>query len=115
MLLYAVLVMIARHPAVVVAGTFMMNAGFGLLLSTMREMTERSVDHALRTTANSITDVAYGSVSGMIASLWSGFVIEGHGKAALGGLSAGLQCLALLIAVVIMIRSRRSTPDIRKA
>ena len=115
MLCFILLLMFAGHPAIVIAGTVMQNAGFGLMLPTMREMTERTVSPGLRTTANSITDVAYGSVSGMIAALWSGAVMEFAGKSALGALSAGIQGLAIFCAFILIFRNRPGHKEIPSA
>ena len=101
--LYALLVYSAKQPAAIIAGTVFVNISFGLLFPAMREMTERSVNSRLRTTAHSVTDVAYGSVSSMIASAWSGSVIESAGTGTmcricmLMGIAAFVFCILIVI------------------
>ena len=94
-LCYALLVAVARNPAMIVLGTVMNNVSFGILYPTMREMTEASVPPSLRNTAHSAVDAAYGSFSGMIATFFSGFMLRRAGAAALGFTCAGLQVVAI--------------------
>ena len=106
---YAFLVMIARNPGMVMAGTVMTNISFGLLFPTMREITEASVPAALRTTAHSIIDVAYGSVAGMIASAWGGVVMSGAGAVTMSAICMALEAVALVFCGVLVLLVHKRT------
>ena len=100
---YVLLVYLAKVPAMVIAGTVMTNISFGLLFPTMREITEQNVPAALRTTAHSLVDVAYGSVAGMIASAWSGTVMQHAGTGAMTRICMAFEAVALVFCTVIII------------
>ena len=106
---YALIVCIARNPAMVVIGTIFMNVSFGLLFPTMREITEASVSSGMRTTAHAVVDIAYGSVANMIASAWSGSVIESAGRATMCSICMGLETIALAFCVCIILLGRTRT------
>ena len=108
-LAYALLVFLARNPVMVVMGTICTNISFGLLFPTMREITEESVSSDIRTSANSIIDVAYGSVANMIASAWSGIVMERFGTEMMSSICMGLECAAILFCVMLVSRSKKSS------
>ena len=108
-LLYALLVAAAQSPAMVILGTVMNNISFGVLYPTMREMTEECVNSALRNTAHSVVDVAYGSLSGMIATSWSGVVLENAGVGVLGFTSAAIQLIAIGCCVGMMLLKKAKT------
>ncbi len=94
---YALCVMLARTPAMVIIGTIFHQMSFGILFSTYREMTEECVDHRLRNTAHSLIDASYGSVSGMFAMTYTGVVIGSAGTAVMAMICMGVQLTAILI------------------
>lgn len=106
-LFYALLVAVARAPFTVILGTIMNNISFGILYPTMREITEDSVTPALRNTAHSLIDVAYGSFAGMIATSWSGALLDGAGVAALGTVCAGIQVIAVGCCFLLLANGRK--------
>lgn len=106
---YAMLVFLARTPGMVIAGTVLTNISFGLLFPTMREITEESVLPALRTTAHSIIDVAYGSVSGMIASAWGGAVMQSGGPQVMSAVCMGLGGIALVFCSLLTLHKDKKT------
>ena len=106
-LLYALLVAVAQNPAMVITGTVMNNISFGVLYPTMREMTEQNVNSALRNTAHSVVDVAYGSLSGMIATSWSSVILEQAGASVLGISSAAIQLIAIGCCLWIFLAGKR--------
>ncbi|MBQ7057885.1 MAG: MFS transporter [Firmicutes bacterium] len=108
-LTYALLVFLARAPFMVVLGTIFTNISFGLLFPTMREITEESVSGNLRTTANSIVDVAYGSVANMIASAWSGAVMENAGTGMMCSICMVLEIVALGFALVLVLSGKKKS------
>ena len=106
---YALLVFLAHTPAMVIAGTIMTNISFGLLFPTMREITEESVHPTLRTTAHSIIDVAYGSVSGMIASAWGGVTMESSGPRVMTSICMGLGIVAMLFCILLALHKNEKS------
>ena len=106
-LMYALMVAVAQNPAMIIAGTVMNNISFGVLYPTMREMTEQNVNPALRNTAHSVVDVAYGSLSGMIATSWSGVILEKAGTTVLGISSAAIQLIAIGCCLYILLSGKR--------
>lgn len=112
-LLYAGIVAAARFPVMVIVGTVMNNVSFGVLYPAMREMTEASVDSSLRNTAHSIIDVAYGSLSGMIATAWSGSVMQYAGSAVMGSVCVGIELVSIALCILLILRSsvRRCAPS----
>ena len=105
--LYALIVFLASSPAMIIIGTLFANVNFGLIFPTMREIVEESVDSRLRTTANSIVDVAFGSVASMIAAAWSGGVMEGAGRGPMCVICMGLEVIALIFCVAIILFGRK--------
>lgn len=109
-LLYALLITLARTPGMVIAGTIMTNVNFGILFPTMREMTERNVPAALRNTAHSVIDVAYGSLAGMISSVWGGSVMEHAGRSVMGMICVVIGFAAIAMTFVILAVSKKENP-----
>ena len=107
--LYALLVFLASRPSTIVIGTICTNINFGLMFPTMREIVEESVSGRLRTTANSIVDVAYGSVASMIAAAWSGGVMESAGRGTMCVICMVLEGIALIFCIgIILLGKNRS-------
>lgn len=69
----------AAAPAMVIAGTFFYNVGYGFLLPTMRDVTERHVDRRLRNMAHSLSDAVFTSFSGVLSLLYAGAVADCFG------------------------------------
>lgn len=106
---YGLLVFLAHTPEMVIAGTIMTNISFGLLFPTMRAITEESVHPTLRTTAHSIIDVAYGSVSGMISSAWGGIVMESYGPRVMSSICMGMGIVAMLFCILLTLHKNKKT------
>ena len=69
----------AVSPVMVFGGSFLCNMGVGILLPTMRSVTERSVAPSFRNLGHNIADAVYNSVAGIISLLYSGIVIDKFG------------------------------------
>ena len=108
---YALFVLAAKSPGMIIAGTMMNNISFGLLFPTMREMTERFVHPRLRNTAHSMIDVAYGSFSGMIASSFSGRVLESSGSASMCMICVCMELIAIAIAFFLIFSCTMRKPQ----
>ena len=96
-MMYAFMVVIATNPAMVIMGTVMANVSFGFLYTSMREITEASVDPSLRNTAHSIIDAVNGSLSGMVAAAWSGAAMQYAGRTAMGSICILLQMVGIVL------------------
>ncbi|MCI8613685.1 MAG: MFS transporter [Lachnospiraceae bacterium] len=108
---YALFVLAAKSPGMIIAGTMMNNISFGLLFPTMREMTERFVHPRLRNTAHSMIDVAYGSFSGMIASSFSGRVLESSGSTSMCMICVCMELIAIAIAFFLIFSCTMRKPQ----
>jgi len=111
--LYAFLVWKANSPAMIVAGTIFVNISFGLLFPTMREITEECVSAHLRTTAHGVADAAFGSVASMIATAWSGSMLENAGVNAMCAVCMLLAAVSLVFCGMIVLSRRKGCPHIR--
>lgn len=69
----------AVSPVMIFAGSCLLNMGVGILLPTMRSVTERNVAPAYRNLGHNIADAVYNSVAGIASLLYSGFVIDRFG------------------------------------
>lgn len=110
-LFYALFVLAAKSPGMIIAGTMMNNVSFGLLFPTMREMTERFVHPRLRNTAHSMIDVAYGSFSGMIASAWGGSVLEASGTGAMCLICICMELIAIAVVFLLIFSCGMRRPQ----
>ena len=91
----------------------MNNISFGVMYPTMREITEESVSPGLKNTAHSITDVAYGSLSGMIATACSGTILDNAGVQMLGIVCAAFQMIAIGWCIVLLANGHKKRSRIR--
>ena len=73
------LVFYAASPGAIFAGSFLYNMGVGILLPTMRSVTEKSVSPAFRNLGHNIADAVYNSFTGIISLLYSGLVMDLYG------------------------------------
>lgn len=73
------LVRFAQSPMMVFAGSFFYNVGFGILLVTMREVTEKYVDKDLRNLGHNLSDAIFNSFSGVVSLLYAGAVADSFG------------------------------------
>ena len=96
-LITAVLTFLAVNPLMIILGTVMNNIGNGLLLPTMRQITESTVSGTLKNTAHAMCDATFGSFAGIIALLYSGSLMD-----AFGARSAALLGSFIMISPVIM-------------
>lgn len=66
----------AVSPVMIFAGSFLYNMGVGILLPTMRNVTEKNVSPAFRNLGHNIADAVYSSLTGIISLLYSGLVMD---------------------------------------
>ena len=82
-LMMILLMRFAVSPAMIFAGSFLANVGYGILLPTMRDVTERHVDEDLRNLGHSLSDAIYTSFSGVVSLLYAGAVADRFGVSAM--------------------------------
>lgn len=74
-----ILVFYAVSPGAIFAGSFLYNMGVGILLPTMRSVTEKSVSPVFRNLGHNMADAIYSSFTGIISLLYSGLVMDLYG------------------------------------
>ena len=75
--------------------------GVGILIPTMRSVTERNVSPAYRNLGHNIADAIYSSLTGIISLLYSGLVMDLYGVRSLL-----MICLLVVLIPVIMTCSK---------
>ena len=74
---------LGKTVPLVTIGMILKGLGFGLMLPTIRQMIYNNSVNELRTTAQSIFDAVFGSIAGVLSSLYSGVIIEYSGGVSL--------------------------------
>lgn len=92
-----VLTLLASGTYMIFAGTFLLNVGYGILLPTMREVTELNVPHKLRNLGHNLSEAVYNSFSGMISLVYSGIVIDSFGIPAMLMICIGIIGISVII------------------
>ncbi len=87
----------ASTPVMIFVGSGLINTGIGILLPTMRSVTEKSVPSAFRNLGHNIADTVFNSVTGMLSLLCSGAVIGLFGVRSMLGI-----CIVIILAAVIL-------------
>ncbi len=90
----------AVSPVMVFAGSGLINSGIGILLPTMRSVTETSVSPAFRNLGHNIADTVFNSVTGMLSLICSGIVIGLFGVKSMLGICIGIIFIAVILAAV---------------
>lgn len=87
----------AVSPVMIFAGSGLNNSGIGILLPTMRSVTETSVSPSLRNLGHNIADTVFNSITGMLSLVCSGIVIGMFGVKSMLGI-----CIAVIFAAVAL-------------
>ena len=93
------LVRFAVSPAMVFAGSFFYNVGFGVLLVTMREVTETYVVKDLRNLGHNLSDAVFNSFSGVISLMYAGVVADRFGVSAMLTLCVAIAVIPVLLSM----------------
>ncbi|MEE8808444.1 MAG: MFS transporter [Lactimicrobium sp.] len=101
------LIVFAINPAMVILSTCFVNLSYGLMLVTQRQITEESVMPDLRTTAHSLCDTMYSGVSGTIALMYSGAMMDHLGAKSPAVLGLFLTGAAVIMSLVPMLKKRK--------
>jgi len=103
-LITMILIFTAAGPAMVILGTVFNNVSYGLMLPTMREITEKSVSGSLKNTAHSLSDAMYGSFAGIIALLYSGVMMDSLGARSVALLGAGIMLIPVSLSIYYYLK-----------
>ena len=95
------LVRFAVSPAMVFAGSFFYNVGFGILLVTMREVTEKYVDKDLRNLGHNLSDAVFNSFSGVISLMYAGVVADNF------GVNAMLTLCVVIVVIPVLLSMKK--------
>ncbi len=99
-----VCVIVATDPLFIIVGTLFTNASYGIMLPTMREITEDTVPDELKNTARSLTDAVFGNFAGILALLYSGWMMDSFGAKSVAWL--GL-CVMVIPVVMSLMKMRK--------
>lgn len=100
-----VCVIVAADPLFIIVGTLFTNASYGIMLPTMREITEDTVPDELKNTARSLTDAVFGNFAGILALLYSGWMMDSFGAKSVAWL--GL-CVMVIPVVMSLMKMRKN-------
>ena len=98
----------AVAPFMVIIGTVMNNIGYGIVLPTSREITQKTVPADLRNTAYSLSDAVFGSFAGVIALTYSGILMDTFGARSVALLGCCIMIVPLALASVSMLKNRKN-------
>ena len=94
----------AQSPVLFIIGTLFMNISYGLMLPTMREITEKNVPDHLKNTAHSLTDAVYGSFSAVLALLYSGMMMDTFGPKSVALLGMGIMVIPVMMCLFDLLK-----------
>ena len=98
-LVMILLCLFAVSPAMVIAGSVAYNMAYGVLLPTMREVTEKNVQENLRNLGHSLSDAVFTSFSGVVSLIYAGAVVDGLGVKAMMIISAAIAASSLVVSL----------------
>lgn len=98
----------ATNSLMIIIGTVFNNMSYGIMLPTMREITEKNVTGSLKNTAHSLADAMYGSFSGIIALTYSGTLMDLFGVKCVAMLGAAFMAIAIIMSIRAMIREKNT-------
>lgn len=102
-----ILIITAVSPYMVIAGSVMWNASYGILLPTMREITEKNVQGPLKNTAHSMSDAIYGSFAGIVALTYSGTLMDVFGARSVAYLGLAIMAIPFTMSLVALLKSTK--------
>jgi PPP family 3-phenylpropionic acid transporter len=107
-----VLIVTAGSPVMVIIGSVMWNASYGVMLPTVREITEKNVHGALKNTAHAMADAVYSSFAGIVALIYSGFMMDSFGARSVAVLGMVIMILPTVMAFFALFQGRKIRGDV---
>lgn len=98
-LLGMILIACAQNPIMIVLGDMLYCMSYGIMITTQREITEATVPDTMKTTAHALCDSTHSSLSGMIALLYSGRMMDALGARSVAVLGAVYMSIAVGISL----------------
>ena len=71
--------MVATSPLMVIMGSVIFNIGYGIMMPTMREVTEKVVPENLRNLGHNLSDSVLNSLAAMVSLVYAGVVMDNLG------------------------------------
>ena len=105
-MLTMVCVIVASSPFFIIIGTLFSNASYGIMLPTMREITEDTVPDELKNTARSLTDAVFGNFAGILALLYSGWMMDSFGAKSVVWLGLFVMVIPVLMSLSKMKKAK---------
>ncbi len=102
-----ILTFTASSPLFITLGTIFNNISYGIMLPTMREITETNVTGSLKNTAHSLSDAMFGSFAGIIALLYSGTLMDAFGAKSVALLGMCIMIIPVLLTLFATIKQAR--------
>lgn len=85
-------------------GSGLNNISYGILLPTMRDVTEQNIEPQLRNLGHNLSDAIYTSLSGMVSLLYAGAIVDSFGVSFMLFI-----CIIIIsFSVIINLRNHRS-------
>lgn len=106
-LLTMLFVVMAKNPYMVILSSVMWNASYGVMLPTVREITEKNVHGALKNTAHSMADAMYGSFAGIIALTYSGFLMDTFGAKSVAVLGLVIMLVPAVMSIAALLKEQK--------
>lgn len=103
-----VLIITAVDSSMIILSSVMWNASYGIMLPTIREMTERSVHGSLKNTAHAMADATYSSFAGVIALLYSGIMMDSFGARSVAVLGVIIMLIPVCMSMIAMAKQKKS-------
>ena len=97
----------AVAPFMIILGTVVNNVSYGIMLPTMREITENSVSGSLKNRAHAMCDATYGSFAGVIALTYSGYLMDTLGARFVALLGMAVMLVPVAMTFVTMLKEMR--------
>ena len=107
-LLDMLLIVTAANSWMVILGSVMWNASYGVMLPTIREITEKNVHGALKNTAHSMADAVYSSFAGIIALTYSGFMMDSFGARSVAVLGFAITLVPVAMSIFALVRQKKT-------
>lgn len=106
-LITMLLVGTAVNSWMIILGTVFANVSYGIMLPTQREIVETNVPTNLKNTAHSLSDATFGSFSGILALMYSGFVMDRFGAKSVAILGCIIMAIPVLLTVIKLFTAKK--------
>ncbi|MBR5225455.1 MAG: MFS transporter, partial [Clostridia bacterium] len=92
--------LVAKSPLMVIMGSVVFNIGYGIMMPTMREVTEKVVPENLRNLGHNLSDSVLNSLAAMASLVYAGVVMDNLGITVLLVLCAMIASAGLVVVLM---------------